>query len=134
MKAIDPLAAMWIEACDALSRTERLRRQIFNLLESAERYACWEPPVDIFETASGLQVVALLPGVNPEQVDVSLDRDILTISGESPFPAPSHARIRRLEIPYGSFRKVLQLPSDTYVVQGSEYKDGYLALKLVPKR
>lgn len=39
------------------------------------------PPVDIFETDNGLAVVADLPGVDKEHVEVSVDNNILTIKG-----------------------------------------------------
>jgi HSP20 family molecular chaperone IbpA len=37
------------------------------------------PPVDIFETAEGLTVVADLPGIAPQALNVSVEKDVLTI-------------------------------------------------------
>ena len=44
---------MWTEAVRALARVERLQQHFFEPGRGT-RQACWEPPVDIFETASGL--------------------------------------------------------------------------------
>lgn len=42
----------------------------------------WSPSIDIVETPEGYQVRAELAGVNPNDVDVSLSGDVLTIRGE----------------------------------------------------
>jgi HSP20 family molecular chaperone IbpA len=134
MKNLDPLATMWMDACDMLSRTERLRRQVFGLCDSAERYACWEPPVDVFESNSELQVVVLLPGVAADNIETSLEKEWLSIRGESPSPLPPRAKIHRLEIPYGSFEKRLRLPFRNYAIKNSEYRDGCLTIHLTLSR
>jgi len=46
-----------------------------------ERYLV--PPVDIYETADGLTVVADLPGVGKDDIDVCIDNSILTIKGKA---------------------------------------------------
>ena len=131
---IDPLTSMWLEACDMLDRSDRLRRQLFVLADSPTRYACWEPPVDVFEANSELQVVVLLPGVSRDKLAVQICDDVLMITGESPFPVPNRAKIHRLEIPYGAFEKRLHLPSPYYELKSSEYQDGFLTLHLVLAR
>src|SRR5690349_15748941 len=47
------------------------------------------PPVDIYETPDGLVVMADLPGVTRESLDVRVDSNILTIRGMSQHTAPS---------------------------------------------
>ena len=120
---------MWIDACEVVNRAERLHRRMFGLARCEDRSPCWEPPVDVFENGQELRVIVLLPGVSPEQLMVSFDRGVLTISGSSPFPGPPHAHIHRLEIPYGGFEKQLQLPSSAYEIGESEYRDGCLTLR-----
>ena len=51
-----------------------------------ERYLA--PPVDIYETAEGLTVIADLPGVSKDDVDVRVDDSILTIRGKVKHIAP----------------------------------------------
>lgn len=58
------------------------------------------PPVDIFETDEGLVVVADLPGVDQEGVDIRVENSVLTISGKPRHIAPGNelrAEYRLLE-------------------------------------
>jgi HSP20 family protein len=130
MKPEDPLAWMWIDACEMVSRAERLHRRVFGVTHGEDRFPCWEPPVDIFETSLELKVIVLLPGVSEDKLSVAIDDGLLTITGTSPFPGPAKAQIHRMEIPYGDFQKRLQLPSPAYELAGYEYRDGCLTVRL----
>jgi len=48
------------------------------------------PPVDIFETEEALTVVADLPGVHKDDVDIRVEDNILTIKGKSQYSVPAH--------------------------------------------
>ena len=126
----DPLAWMWLDACEMVSRAERMHRRLFGVARCEDRSPCLEPPVDIFENGRELRVIVLLPGVAADRMTVELDDGVLTITGSSPFPVPAHAHIHRLEIPYGGFEKKIQLPSSIYELTASEYRDGCLTLRL----
>lgn len=41
------------------------------------------PPVDIFETENGLVVVADLPGVDKDQIDINVEKNVLTIKAKT---------------------------------------------------
>ena len=43
--------------------------------------ASWAPPVDIFEEADAIRIVAEVPGVKPEDIKISLENNVLTIHG-----------------------------------------------------
>ena len=49
---------------------------------SSSATADWAPPVDIAEYADQFELFIDLPGVDPKSVDISLDNDVLTLSGE----------------------------------------------------
>jgi HSP20 family protein len=49
------------------------------------------PPVDIFETEDTLTVVADLPGVGKDDVDIRVEDNVLTIKGKSNYLLPSRA-------------------------------------------
>ncbi|MEW5803234.1 MAG: Hsp20/alpha crystallin family protein [bacterium] len=53
-----------------------------------ERYLA--PPVDIYETQEGLTVVADLPGVDKDGIDIRVDDNILTIQGKTKHSAPGN--------------------------------------------
>jgi HSP20 family molecular chaperone IbpA len=120
---------MLSEAVDALARAERLHRQFFNLHASVGE-TCWEPPVDVLETDEELLILVALPGVDPDQVDVVIENEMLVVSGRRTLPAELRdAHIHRLELPQGRFERRIVLPSGRYAV--SRYAiNGCVALRL----
>lgn len=121
---------MWAEALELLERAERLHRQFFQCTESASGPA-WEPPADVFETASGVVLVVALPGVPPEQVRVQVEQGRLRISGNRPWPAELRdATIRRLEIPHGRFERQFELPAGVFQLERQELAHGCIAIHL----
>jgi len=61
-----------------------------------ERYIA--PPVDIYETSDGLVVLADLPGVSQEALDVRVDNNILTIRGQARHTVPGDITYREYEL------------------------------------
>lgn len=60
-----------------------------------ERYST--PPVDIHESANGLTVVADLPGIPKENIDINVDNDVLTIKAVAPQAERRDASYREFE-------------------------------------
>ena len=87
------------------------------------------PPVDIFEDEDGLVVLADLPGIASEGLDVRVEQRILTITAHTQ-PAPSGTALHR-EYGLTSFFRQFQLPEevDTTRIQ-AELKHGVLTLRL----
>jgi HSP20 family protein len=92
------------------------------------------PPVDIFEDEDSLVVLADLPGIAPEGLDVRVEQRVLTITAHAE-PAPSGTALHR-EYELTNFFRQFQLPEevDTARIQ-AELKQGVLTLRLprVPK-
>ena len=102
---------MWAEAMELLQSAERLQRQFFHV-GRCDDAACWEPPVDIYETRDGLWVLVALPGVASDQLTVAIEGAIIAVAGERPLPIESRrGAIHRLEIPYGRFERRIALPA-----------------------
>ena len=117
---------MWADACRAMERAERLRRQFFH--HGASR---WEAPVDIFETDDALSILVALPGVELDSISVTLNAGTLLIKGERPLPRElQRARILRMEIPYGRFERRIELPPIPFKISGQHLADGCLMLHL----
>jgi HSP20 family protein len=95
----------------------------------------WSPTCDIYETESDIVVKAELPEVNKEDVNVSIDNNVLTIRGERKFSKETKKEnYHRLERSYGEFGRSFTLPN--FVDPGkvsAEFKDGLLRVTL-PKR
>jgi HSP20 family protein len=92
------------------------------------------PALDLAENSRELIVVAELPGVKKEDVKVTLQDGVLTISGERKEKAlPEESRWHRTEIESGEFHRSLELPMavDASAV-AAELKDGILRI-VVPK-
>jgi HSP20 family protein len=122
-------AMMWAEACEAMERAERLRRQFFHRGGAAQS---WEAPVDVYESEAALIIVVALPGVAANDIEVALDGAVLTITGESPIAAEARsARIVRMEIPHGHFERRIELPPVPYELSGRHLANGCLMLRLL---
>src|SRR3954469_7945626 len=46
------------------------------------------PPVDIYETPESLVVIADVPGIDPAHLEVRVDKNILTLRGQTPYQMP----------------------------------------------
>jgi len=131
MRVGDPGNWMWAEACALIDRAERLQRQFFHPDLSAAPAASWEPPIDVLETEQELSIIAALPGVEPRDLELSINEDILSIAGLRRLPAAARAAaIHRLEIPYGRFQRRIQLPAAKLELGRSELVNGCLFLTL----
>jgi HSP20 family protein len=96
----------------------------------------WVPPVDIYETKDGALVVkAELPGLKREDIDVTVEDNILTIRGERRSEHEDRAgRVHRRERSYGEFSRSFTLPADIDAEQiRAEYRDGTLTVTLPRK-
>ncbi len=121
-------ALMWAQAWEAMERAQRLHRQFFH---RAPATPCWEAPCDIFETDETLTILIALPGVELDQVKVTLDAGVLIVSGERALPPELYnARIHRLEIPHGNFQRRIELPPARFEISGRHLTNGCLKLQL----
>jgi HSP20 family protein len=95
----------------------------------------WSPAVDIFETENELVLKADLPDINPEEIDVQVENQTLTVKGNRKFEQQSgKGGYHRIERSYGSFVRTFAVPStvDTQnVVAG--YNNGVLTITLHKK-
>jgi HSP20 family protein len=95
----------------------------------------WAPAVDIYEQNGNIVLKAELPGVDPKDVDVRVENNILTLRGERKLENEvKRESYHRVERAYGSFTRSFTLPNvvDTEKIK-AEYKDGLLRMTL-PKK
>ena len=94
----------------------------------------WNPSIDVFESDGEIVVRAEIPGVNVEDVDISIADNHLIISGEKRQESEGEDQnYCSVERSYGSFRRSLALPpgADVDNIKASS-KDGILSI-LIPK-
>jgi HSP20 family protein len=94
----------------------------------------FSPALDVEETDDGFAIFVELPGVAPEDVELTLEENILTITGERHYYDEQRAQgMRRVERRFGRFHRAVRLPDR---VQGdlviAEFHDGLLTVR-VPK-
>src|SRR5215471_15036785 len=97
--------------------------------------ADWLPAVDVAETENEFTIRAELPGIEPKDVAVTVDNNVLTIKGErSADKEIKKENYYRMERAYGTFSRSFTLPGfvDTGNVR-AEFKSGLLVLTL-PKK
>lgn len=92
------------------------------------------PPVNIGSTDDTVEIVAFAPGLDPSKIEISIDKGLLTISGERSRPegeVPADARVYAEERFMGSFRRVIELPqhADPDKAQ-ARYVDGCLTISV----
>jgi HSP20 family protein len=102
--------------------------------EDGASTATWAPAVDICERKDAYLVTAELPGVKPDDVEITFEDGLLTIQGER--HSASYAageKAHRIERRYGAFRRSITLPSHVEAdkIEASA-QDGVLQI-LVPK-
>ena len=93
----------------------------------------WMPPVDIYETdAHDLIVKAELPDMTREDIEVTVENNVLRLRGTKKLPSDvKEDQFRRIERSYGTFSRSFTLPNTVDASKVSaEYKNGVLTVKL----
>jgi HSP20 family protein len=91
------------------------------------------PPVDVIEDASGITLLADLPGVSKEKLSVQLEPDSLTIEGEVALDMPEGMESSHADVRLPRYRRVFSLSRELDTENTSaELKNGVLTLR-IPK-
>jgi len=106
------------------------RSMNFDLFE--KRPGTFSPSIDIMDTGKEVVVTAELPGVDEDNIDISITKDTLTIKGEKKAEKEEKGKdFHLVERSYGSFIRTIPLPVDVETEKvGATYKKGVLTIKL----
>lgn len=108
-------------------------RGLFEALENTEAAEprAWYPSMDLVDDDDKLVVSVEVPGLEPKDVHVTLQDDVLTVSGERKYEVPAKGKVLKREQVYGNFSRTLELP---YRVQAdkvkAQYKNGVMTIAL----
>jgi HSP20 family protein len=104
---------------DAFGQLELMRRQMDRM------FGNWSAPAGIRSMAAGtfpainvgasesqIDVYVFAAGIDPKSLDISLQQNLLSISGERKLESPENAQFYRQERFSGGFRRVITLPDD----------------------
>jgi len=115
-------------------RMEKMLDNIFDEMRptmfSSEQ--AWKPPVDIYETSEEIVVMVEIAGMSKKDINVTMENDLLKISGIRPDYSPStKMRLHQMEIDYGKFQRIVKisLPIDTNNIS-AKYREGFLQITL----
>jgi len=128
----------WEPSRGAATLREEINRLFNNAFEPTgeeSNLTSWAPAVDIFETEHELVVKADLPEVDPKDLDIRVENNILTIRGERKFEKKvDENNYLRVERAYGSFARSFSL-ANTVNAEAikADYQNGVLTLS-IPKR
>ena len=95
----------------------------------------WSPNVDIFENKNEIVLEAELPGMNSEDVNISIENNVLTLHGERRFEKKDESdNFHRVERSYGSFTRSFTLPPTVSSENAqAEFQNGVLRLTLAKR-
>jgi HSP20 family protein len=117
------------------NQVNRLFSDILERKSEESSLTAWAPSVDIYETEHELVVKADLPEVDPKDLDIRVENNILRIRGERKFAkSVSEENFLRVERAYGSFARSFTL-ANTVNAEAikADYQNGVLTLS-IPKR
>jgi HSP20 family protein len=116
-------------------QVNRLFNEGFERTGEESSLSAWSPAVDIYETEHELVVKADLPDVDPKDLDIRVENNLLTIRGERKFEKKvSEENYLRVERSYGSFARSFTLANTVNPdAIKAEYQNGVLTLS-IPKR
>ncbi len=94
--------------------------------------AGFSPRVDVTETDKEIKVEAELPGMDEDDINVTFDRDVLTISGEKKAEKEEkHKNYYHMERHYGSFHRAIPMPVEIDADKiDAKFKKGVLTITL----
>ena len=120
---------------DPLANLRLFEDAFTRMLSEPQTNRPWAPAVDIYETENELVLKADLPDVDLKDIDVRVENQTLTISGERTFEKKDTTKgYHRIERNYGTFVRSFSLPNtfDTEHI-AAEFKNGVLSVTL-PKK
>jgi HSP20 family protein len=135
------MAQYWLSdpwSSDPWMSFDQLRRGMDQLFERAgagtARRAGAFPPVNLYETKDGYVLTAELPGVSADELEISIERNRLTLGGQRAIERPQDASVHRAERASGSFRRTVELPNEVDADKAeASHRNGVLMLRL-PKQ
>ena len=120
---------------DPFADLNRIQREFEKSYFGPRSRADFAPAVDVHEDAESLVLRAELPGVRKEDIDISVDANVLTLKGQRTMEKEEQGRrYHRVERAYGNFLRQFQLSSniDSSKID-AQLTDGVLTLRLAKR-
>ncbi|GMV89162.1 MAG: hypothetical protein AMXMBFR81_20930 [Chthonomonas sp.] len=89
-------------------------------------------PIEVLEKDGKVMIKAAVPGISPEELEVSVENNVLTIRGELKREhEEKDVKVYRREYSYGSFSRSIRLPDDLDLEKvDAEFKHGFVTISI----
>lgn len=113
-------------------RSTELEGLLRPVLTRTSQRGGWRPALEVFETGESFEVVAELAGMNPDEIEITIEGDVLSIRGVRPDPSSCVNRsYHEARIPYGAFSAEALIPFAIEVDQAeATYQNGFLHVRI----
>lgn len=125
-----------------MSLTQYEPQNVFNTLsQELDRWfdggpgvRAWSPAADISETDAEYLVRVDVPGIEPDKIDVRVEKGVLTVQGERQTHIDNNGRYTRVERASGKFARQFRLPdvADDQSIE-ADYRHGVLTVQIAKK-
>jgi HSP20 family protein len=128
-----------IESGSVSGELERMRREMERIwdrfsteLSTSTLERDWTPSLDLMETEDSLMAEVEVPGINPDEINISVTRDLLTVTGEKKQETEGQEKnYHVMERTYGRFDRSIPLPTAVSPDRvEARYKDGILRITM----
>jgi HSP20 family protein len=118
-----------------LNRVNRLFNAQFAGGEESLTAGAFVPPVDVYEDEQGVQLKLEVPGVDEKDLDIRVENNTLTVSGERKFDKEEkEENFHRVERRYGSFTRSFTVPTTLSTEDiKADYEQGVLKIRLAKR-
>ncbi|HHW91519.1 MAG TPA: Hsp20/alpha crystallin family protein [Firmicutes bacterium] len=122
-----------------MNELERLRQDMSRFFDwgpswNRGQVSSWQPSLDIYQTDTEVVATVEIPGVNPEDVDVTVTKNMLSVKGDLKLAEEvKEEGYFRSERRFGSFQRVVPLPAEVKSNEAkASFKNGVLEIR-IPK-
>jgi HSP20 family protein len=114
------------------NRMQKMMENMFGETDNSPTAIGWVPAIEIAETPTEMTVSAELPGIDKKNVDILVEGDMLTMSGEKAEEKTTDEKKYHLwERSYGSFRRSFSLPRGIDAAKiSAEFNNGVLTVHM----
>jgi len=107
----------------------------FNISKSwigKDRFSAFAPKLNVSEDDAAIEISVELPGMNEKDIEVSLDKDLLTIKGEKKEESENREKsFHHMERSYGTFQRSIRISDEVEPNNiKASFKDGVLVITL----
>lgn len=122
----------WDPFHDLEREVDRLLAGVSWSFQQGLRFGRQFPPVNLYEVGEELVLTAELPGVRPEDLEISVDKGVLTIKGRRVGPdGIADDRYRRQERPRGNWQRSFSFPEPIQEERlAAEFTNGVLKIRM----